>query len=495
MDELKASDVRWESPGYQRFADASCDGHELRVAFENGDEVTLDVRHLTDVGDTAPTLSELVVEPYELRLRIDDKVVEVPWLDVRALSDDGFANHLAERAGRQAHEVGHRLRMLRERRGLSGRELAERAGFTPQSLSRIERGRHDIVFSTLQRLLAAMSYDLADLAAAEDVEVAPEKIRAALVRTGLHRVTVARVLHGAETSREMLDRLRRVFNWSPTDVAGPGGPPVLGTPALAGRFKTQARGRRAAATYVMYAHKVALLAEQAADRPAYRRPPGDPNALADEVRARYGDVRFESLARYCWDSGIVVVPLFDPGQFHGACWLVGDRPVVVVKQRLGFGARWVFDLGHEVCHVVRHLRPDTPAIVEFEEIGRAGEDEEEEVEASDFAGELLLGDPEALANLVVRAAGGATERLRSALPRVAAREDVDVGVLANYVAHRISSEQGNQRVWGVAANLQTGTEGAPALARALLEERLDWSRLSDDDAAVLRGALQDEEEV
>jgi transcriptional regulator with XRE-family HTH domain/Zn-dependent peptidase ImmA (M78 family) len=494
MGELTTrSGHRWDEPAYQRFADASGAGHELSIAFENGDEVSLDVRRLIDVGEGIPAWSELAVESYELRLPIGSRLIDVGWLDVRALSDDGFANHLADRAGRQAHEVGHRLRLLRERRQLSGRELAERAGITPQSLSRIERGRHDIGFSTLQRLLAAMSYELADLAAAQELEVSPERIRAALAQTGLHKTTVARLLNGAETSRAMLDRVRRIFNWSPTDVAGPGAPPVLGSAALAGRFKAQARGRRAAATYVMYAHKVALLAEQAAERPTYRCPPADPHVMAAEIRGGYGDLGFESVVRYCWDQGIVVVPLFDPGQFHGACWLVGDHPVVVLKQRLGFDARWVFDLGHELCHVVRHLRSETPAIVEFEEIGQAREDEQEEVEASDFAGELLLGDPDAIAQQVVSAAGGATERLRSAVPRVAAREGVDVGVLANYMAYRISSEQGNHAVWGVASNLQSGSKGAADTARRLLKERLDWGRLTDDDAAVLSGALEEEQ--
>jgi Zn-dependent peptidase ImmA (M78 family) len=242
----------------------------------------------------------------------------------------------------------------------------------------------------------------------------------------------------------------------------------------------------------MYAHKIALLAEQAAERPSYRCPPDDPHTMAAEIRERYGDLGFESVVRYCWGQGIVVVPLFDRGQFHGACWLVGGNPVVVLKQRLDFDARWAFDLGHELCHVVQHLRLETPAIVEFEEIGRAGELEDEEVEASDFAGELLLGDPDAIAQKVVSAAGGATERLRSAVPRVAAREGVDVGVLANYMAYRISTEQRNQAVWGVANNLQSGGAGASETARRVLKEHLNWDRLTDDDAAVLNGALAEE---
>lgn len=58
---------------------------------------------------------------------------------------------------------GTRIRTLRQRRGLMSKDLAERAGITPQSLSRIENGKHDVVFKTLQKLLSAMGYELKDL--------------------------------------------------------------------------------------------------------------------------------------------------------------------------------------------------------------------------------------------------------------------------------------------------------------------------------------------
>ena len=41
---------------------------------------------------------------------------------------------------------------------------------TPQSLSRIEHGHHDVAFQTLSRILAAMGCNLRDLA---DVQLAP----------------------------------------------------------------------------------------------------------------------------------------------------------------------------------------------------------------------------------------------------------------------------------------------------------------------------------
>ena len=485
----------WDDAAYQRLVDVRGRGHELVAVFENGDEVRIDSRALTDSAGE-PDWSSLKLAPHALTLSVEGESFDVSWLDVRALSDDDFSAHLVDRAGEQARQIGRRVRLLRERRRLSSKDLATRAGISPQSLSRIERGRHDVVFSTLQRLLAAMNFELADLAQVTETDgaVSPDRIRAALASSGLDRHTIRRVLYGTGDVESMLARVRAIFNWSPTDLAGPSAPPLLGGAALAGRFKDQARLRRAAATYVMYAHKVALLADQAADRPPYEEPPSDPDDLAATVRQRYGELSFESLARYAWDSGILIVPLFDAGQFHGACWLIGQRPAIVLKQRLDYDSRWAFDLGHELCHVVRHLDEGDPVIVEFDEIGVADDDEERE--ASEFAGAVLLGDPEGLVQEVVRRAGGFGPALKHSVPIVAQQAGVDVGVLANYLAYRLQEEPSfDFNWWPVAADLQRGARTAPLIARDMLLERVRWERLTPNDAAILRAALAPEPEV
>lgn len=493
MAELITHPSRWDEASYQRFAGASGNGHALDVRFDNGDEVRIDMRALLSSDSPQARWETLIVNPFELRVVVDDEEVEVPWLDVRALADEQLAAHLVRRADASARHVGHRLRLLRERRRMTSRQLAERAGISAQSLSRIERGRHDVVFSTLRRLLAAMNFELADLAAIDHVDVSTDQVRAALVASGLQPDTVRRVLHGASDTPSVLARMRSIFGWSATDLAGPGLPPLLANPALAGRFKEQARDRRAAATYVLYAHKIALLADQAAQRPDYRPPPDDPCVIADAIRSTHGDLRFASVAQFCWEHGIVIVPLADRGQFHGACWLVGGRPVVVLKQTTALDSRWVFDLGHELCHVLRHLRAGHDAIVELEEIGR--DHDAEEAEASEFSGKLLLGDADRLAHAVVNAAGGQGNRIWRNIGAVAASEQVNPGVLANYLAHRLDREGIFKGGWGAAANLQHGDTDAPATARTLLLEHLDFGRLTDDDAQVLTGALDREEDT
>ena len=100
------------------------------------------------------------------------EIVVIPSCTVRVLTDREYSAYLAQAADRQARRIGARLRELRKARGISGKELAELAGIHPQSLSRIEHGQHDVVFTTLRRLLAAMSCAVEDLAVPETADEA-----------------------------------------------------------------------------------------------------------------------------------------------------------------------------------------------------------------------------------------------------------------------------------------------------------------------------------
>ena len=482
---------RWDRADYQRIAAAHGEGRELSVRFENGDQVVFDVGRLVDVGERSPDWSALRTNGFELEFPLEGRTVVVPWLQIRALLDADLAGHLARSAEVEAMQVGHRLRVLRERRGLSGRELAERVGIAPQSLSRIERGRHDVVFSKVRQLLAAMNYTLSDLEAASETAIDPGRIRKALAQAGLHAKTVERILFGADGAAAMLRRVKEVFGWSATDLAGPGPPPTLDTAALAGRFKELSRDRGPSrGPYVDYVFRLATIVSEAAQRPDFVGLPDESAALAEAIRVERGALGFDAVLGYLWDHGVAVLPLHDAGQFHGACWLIDEQPVIVLKQTLAYNARWVFDLAHEVFHVLHHLSAEQTAIVEVEAIGASHA--EEEREASAFATELLLGpDPHGLAELAVRRAGGDVARLKSVLPAFAEAEDVDVGALANYLARRLADDQGIS-FWGVAANLQKGEQDAPEIALAVLRERLSWEFLDEDERLLLEGALREE---
>ena len=212
----------------------------------------------------------------------------------------------------------------------------------------------------------------------------------------------------------------------------------------------------------------------------------------EELLERYGRVRFEQLLEWSWDNGIAVLPLQDPGEFHGACWSIDGRVVVVLKQVTPWSSRWTFDLGHELGHVARHLNDKTLSVIELGEIAPASDDDDEQ-EASDFAGELMLGDADALARELAERTQGRLQRLKAELVTIAAERGVEVDALANHLAHRLSREGENW--WSTAAKLQDQSSNPAGQAREMLLARSDLSRLTNEDAALLREALRwDEDE-
>lgn len=71
--------------------------------------------------------------------------------------------------------VGAALRLLRERAGLSQRDLASAARITPAHVSRMENGRVDIGLSVLLRVLDSLGSGFGGLAdALEAVRETPE---------------------------------------------------------------------------------------------------------------------------------------------------------------------------------------------------------------------------------------------------------------------------------------------------------------------------------
>lgn len=149
---------------------------ELTVCFANGDAVRIAAAQLPASHKGARWGEATVEEGLHIHVPVAPGAgdlgtdeADVPWDVFRALTDPQFAAEMAQAAARHAREVGATLRTLRQQRGLTAAEVGARAGMSQQGVSRIENGRHDVSFSTLERLLAAMGCNLRDLWDAQSV--------------------------------------------------------------------------------------------------------------------------------------------------------------------------------------------------------------------------------------------------------------------------------------------------------------------------------------
>jgi transcriptional regulator with XRE-family HTH domain len=58
---------------------------------------------------------------------------------------------------------GARLRWIRQRRGLSMRELGKKAGVNPLTIGRLEKGRRPAQFETVRKLTEALEVEVDEL--------------------------------------------------------------------------------------------------------------------------------------------------------------------------------------------------------------------------------------------------------------------------------------------------------------------------------------------
>ena len=158
---------RWDEPEYHQIKAASIENGVLAVSFADNSLVAVPVTELLG-AQIKPV--DVTFTDYEVVVHTATGDVELPWTAIRRMADAEFEEHWVQMAAAEDRRVGACIRKLRVTRNLTGRDVAIRAQITPQSLSRIEHGHHDVAFQTLSRILAAMGCNLRDLA---DVQLAP----------------------------------------------------------------------------------------------------------------------------------------------------------------------------------------------------------------------------------------------------------------------------------------------------------------------------------
>ena len=91
-------------------------------------------------------------------------ITEFMLTEAKTPRKDGSKTSREERSRQEASDlaVGARLKALREKLGLSQRELAKRAGVTNTTISLIEQEAHAPSLASLHRILSAVSISMAD---------------------------------------------------------------------------------------------------------------------------------------------------------------------------------------------------------------------------------------------------------------------------------------------------------------------------------------------
>jgi len=505
----------WENIQYQTIKKVKLKATSADVEFGNGDTAQIELNVLLPFTKEEDlhllTNDSIQCNAYEIHFIFNNgQKISVPWDKIRVLSDKNFSRFMAEKAEEQAKLIGMKLRRLREKKGIRSNDLADRSGLTAQTISRIEKGHTDVGFSTLRKLLASMGYTLRDLAAQElelEAEKTPEKsydfLIKKLTRAGIDSnlltkriipTNVQASIVGAQKNQpsllldEAASYVSTVFNWPLQDVWSNKELAVESNAATKALYKMPANANlNQLKAYSHYAFYLTQLVLKASTKSVLRDFPDDAADFKKTLLREYDGIDLESIVRYAWDIGIIVLPLSDSGLFHGAAWNINDKHAIVVKQNTKSHARWVFDLLHELYHILDHLQEPNTSLIEESEISPFSENLQER-EANSFAN-LVLFDSKAedYAQECVEKANWNLAKLSESVKSIASKNKIREDSLANYLAFRLSFQK--QNWWPQATKLQITNPDPYSIVIEVLKEKISLNNLNPIENNILKMAM------
>jgi transcriptional regulator with XRE-family HTH domain len=461
------------------------------------------------MGTEERPIGEDVTPPLVFELQRASLEGQIADLDAQLLEYEQLqAGQVTRTVAASLGEIPIALIKARISAGLTQRELAVRLGMKEQQIQRYEsEGYASASLARLEEVRRALGVELE---AGIDLPVSDSplaSLRKRLANIGFDRVVVERLLRDVagraspSNAIAIAERIARVLA-VPTEALLSEGVamPEFATTA---RFKAPRNAAEAKLrAYARYAEGIARIAVRATARLDKQMPVPDARAfrgavdqLVREERSSAGSARqggptsgelFTAALRFLWSLGVVVIPLRDVGAFHGACFTIEGRSVLIVKQTGDSMARWLNDLLHEAAHLQDPARGKARTWIEMGDIGVWNDDPEEQ-RANSFAADVLF---EGRAGHVIAqcksVAQGSVERLKAVLPRVARQAEVAPDILAGYLAFQLSAEGVNW--WGTAASFQEHEMPWRTAVDELLT-RLDFAALDQVDRAALLDAL------
>lgn len=410
---------------------------------------------------------------------------------------------------RSLEEIPRALIQARIALDLSQKALAERMGLKEQQVQRYEAT--DYSTATLTRLIEvanALGVRISESVFLPQAKLTKSALIERLGASGISYEFLAEKLLPADivdALEELSDDgesvaiveaskiLRGIYGWEINDLCGVHELQFPSAATATARFKIPAGQRgKSLSGYVVYANYLALVVANASTNLNRVPLPDNPSLVRSTLLKRGPEIDLRAVLEFLWESGIPVLPLSDAGNFHGACWRVGGRNVIVAKQRSPYASRWAFDLLHEFHHACQNPSDSTHSWIEGSDLASLGRVSLEEQEANRFAGEVLLdGRAEELVEQCVELARGNIRNLKAAVPEVAQREGVATDHLANYMAYRLSLQKENW--WGTAAKLQQTSENPFELACQIFLERFNFGQINSLDARILQRAIATDE--
>lgn len=400
-------------------------------------------------------------------------------------------------------EIPQLLIRARISKGLTQRELGERLGLKEQQIQRYEAS--DYNSASLARIIEiakALGLQMPEpgfshfpslnypnfLARLRDIGLEPEFVMNRFFPPEFNLGKPNDFLGLDTLLASCAEKLCRVFSWTMSDFLGGGNLSLSPQFGAIPNFKLPKKvNKKKLAAYVLYAQYMVTLLLQCTKDLVSQPLSDDPESFLKSFRATFPTITMRSLLEFAWSNGIVILPLSDPGGFHGACWRIEGRNVIVLKQRTASAARWIFDFLHELWHTTQEPKATNRSKITIDFDSTTDLTEEEQL-ANQFAGDVMLNlQTEELANECAKESARNIPHLKQAVIRVSKKHGIPQDFLANYLAYRLSTE--GQNWWPTAQSLRVEAPDSLVVAKEFLLEKVSFSSLTHVDKDLIIRAL------
>lgn len=148
---------------FERIVSVYYAGGELSITFADGQHETIPVERLADYGVRPEEWSSVEAEEFHVRVATAHGSVEIPWDALRYASSETFRHEWDDVMRHASKNAGQRFRTLREQRGVTIAQLAERVGTDVHSILDLESGSLSSNIDLERRILASLGCNRSDL--------------------------------------------------------------------------------------------------------------------------------------------------------------------------------------------------------------------------------------------------------------------------------------------------------------------------------------------
>ena len=462
----------------------------LKIKFKNGDTILFNP-NLEVVGDLEYTSDGIYVGDIYYNA---DKI--------RYETNDEYKNYIDEQKHIYNIKIGILLKKYRLESNLKLQQSSNTSGINIKELSLQEEGDIKLKFSQIKKLLKVYGKSYSDLSL-DNENLSKIKLRdfwRKFLDIGLnksfllkkiipkeYKVFFSRTNLNIDVLISLKEIFKSAFGWNLNNLLFS---ERLQLSESSIHYKIAKKANhKAIEAYTHYAFNLARILTTSCKIQKDRKQPNDVHEFSHQL-SQYGNLNFKNLLEYVWDLGFIVLPLNDSGYFHGACYHGKERNVIILKQKNRVESRWIFDLLHEVYHGLAH--GENGSIIEYEEVSYSTDDPLE-IEANNFAKEVIFNrSPEELEDLIeecILDVNGYVSKLKKkSVKLIAEKKNLRVDCLAQFVAFRISQEDGHNW-WGGANSLSKSDINPYQIAIEKLKENIEWKQMISSDRFIIEAAF------